>query len=147
MQVRHHLRNFSKNKIYYALIKVHWIGGYHYPSIYKDWYKLQERSIHIYDSTRYQKFFNLTSEVTVIRSYCRSTEHFVSEWTLTDQLKQIFDGKELERDKYPSEFYFKREDNNTIRFLHGFSSIKKEEEFTKKYYEIKDNILKTLLIK
>ena len=36
MQVRHHLRNFSKNKIYYALIKVHWIGGYHYPSIYKD---------------------------------------------------------------------------------------------------------------
>ena len=57
------------------------------------------------------------------------------------------DGKELERDKYPSEFYFKREDNNTVRFLHGFSSIKKEEELTKKYYEINDAVLNSLLIK
>lgn len=129
-----------KNTIYYALIKIIWTGGYSYPSICEDWYKLQERVISVYDSTEYKKFFNLGESKIKVKQYCGTIPHSAREWTINNQLRQLFDGNELKRDTYGSETYFKMEGDNIIRFSSS-------EDMSDKYFEMKKSVFHTLIIK
>lgn len=136
-----------KDKIYYALIKIYWTGGYTYPSIMEDWYKLQQRDIYIYEPEEYEKFFSLDTNITNIKTYDKLLGYSPQEWTINNMLRQLLNGEELKRNKYPHELNIKKEDDNTYRFLWNFSDVKKEEAFTQKYFEIKKSVLMTLLIK
>lgn len=129
-----------KNTIYYALIKVFWTGGFYYPTINEDWYKLQEREITVYDSTEYKKFFNLGESITKVKFYCGTMPHSVKEWTINNQLRQLFDGNELKRAKYGAGTYFKMEGDNIIRFS-------SREDLSDKYFEMKKSVFNTLIIK
>ena len=130
-----------KDTIYYAIVEVYWHSGFDYPSIYEGFYKYKNRAIYLFDSEEYSKLYNLDNQVTILNEYYIFA-HEPASISLTDQLKDMFNVVGLERTRYPYKVYFKREDENTIRF----SNDKSSPSLSDKYFEIKQKDWKMLLI-
>lgn len=130
------------NSIYYVLIKTFWDGAYHYPALQLDYYEIKERVISVYDTIEYKKLSNLSEQITSVKTIygqSRYSASLVNYTKLNDQLMRIFNGGDLE--SCPTITYFKKENDNVIRF----STWKKD--ISDKYYEIKKSIFDTLIIK
>lgn len=58
-----------RDNIYYMLTQIYWDGEYKYPHIETGWYYYQSCNIYIFTPSEYDKLFNLSSGINVIKVF------------------------------------------------------------------------------
>lgn len=134
--------------IYYAIIYTSWTGYYDYPSIYEGWHPYKHHQLLMFDENDYMKIFSLNvgEDPTIVWSKGKGYEEITSEKSVNGLFNDYFNGKNL--GSYGQMFLsFKKEDNNTIRFIGPTQSYASPTSFDRNYYEIKMTTFKSLFIK